>query len=172
MTQEPNPDTHVKCPDCRELVLMDARKCKHCGCSLIPQRPAAPLAQNIKTSNATVFWVVAGAIALLLLAAGEKQRDSAARPARSAASPTAAVSQITAARDAIGCGTPESMDRLGSMAAANDRSAMASMLLNGQCEKITAGTVLDAEDVNLLGPSRYRVRGTGRSLYVSESTLR
>lgn len=33
----PSPDTHVKCPDCRELVLRDARKCKHCGCVLIPQ---------------------------------------------------------------------------------------------------------------------------------------
>ena len=31
------PYTHVKCPDCRELVLRDARKCKHCGCGLIPQ---------------------------------------------------------------------------------------------------------------------------------------
>lgn len=33
----PDPDTHVKCPDCREFVRMDARKCKHCGCSLVPQ---------------------------------------------------------------------------------------------------------------------------------------
>jgi len=33
----PNPDTHVKCPDCRELVLKDARKCKHCGSALISQ---------------------------------------------------------------------------------------------------------------------------------------
>ncbi len=33
----PNPETHVKCPDCRELVLRDARKCKHCGCRLVPQ---------------------------------------------------------------------------------------------------------------------------------------
>lgn len=32
----PNPDTHVKCPDCRELVLKDARVCKHCGCKLVP----------------------------------------------------------------------------------------------------------------------------------------
>lgn len=32
-----SPDTHVKCPDCRELVLKDARKCKHCGCALVPQ---------------------------------------------------------------------------------------------------------------------------------------
>lgn len=31
------PDTHVRCPDCRELVLKDARKCKHCGTALIPQ---------------------------------------------------------------------------------------------------------------------------------------
>ena len=30
-------DTYVKCPDCRELVLHDARVCKHCGCKLIPQ---------------------------------------------------------------------------------------------------------------------------------------
>jgi hypothetical protein len=33
----PSPDTHVKCPDCRELILKDAKKCKHCGCDLIPQ---------------------------------------------------------------------------------------------------------------------------------------
>ena len=28
---------HVKCPDCSELVLSQARKCKHCGCVLVPQ---------------------------------------------------------------------------------------------------------------------------------------
>ena len=33
----PSPDTHVRCPECRELVIRDARKCKHCGCALIPQ---------------------------------------------------------------------------------------------------------------------------------------
>lgn len=33
----PTPETHVKCPDCRELVMRDARKCKHCGTGLIPQ---------------------------------------------------------------------------------------------------------------------------------------
>lgn len=31
------PETHVNCPDCRELVRKDARKCKHCGTVLIPQ---------------------------------------------------------------------------------------------------------------------------------------
>lgn len=30
-------DSHVRCPDCRELVRKDARKCKHCGTALIPQ---------------------------------------------------------------------------------------------------------------------------------------
>ena len=34
---QPNEESHVKCPDCRELILKDARKCKHCGCNLIPQ---------------------------------------------------------------------------------------------------------------------------------------
>lgn len=29
--------THVRCPDCRELVRNDARKCKHCGTALVPQ---------------------------------------------------------------------------------------------------------------------------------------
>ena len=33
----PTPETHVMCPDCRELVLKDARVCKHCGCKLVPQ---------------------------------------------------------------------------------------------------------------------------------------
>lgn len=33
----PTPETHVRCPDCRELVRMDARRCKHCGVGLIPQ---------------------------------------------------------------------------------------------------------------------------------------
>jgi hypothetical protein len=31
------PETHVRCPDCKELVRRDARKCKHCGTALIPQ---------------------------------------------------------------------------------------------------------------------------------------
>jgi predicted RNA-binding Zn-ribbon protein involved in translation (DUF1610 family) len=32
----PTSQTHVKCPDCRELVLKEARVCKHCHCQLIP----------------------------------------------------------------------------------------------------------------------------------------
>lgn len=40
----PAPQTHVKCPDCAELVLAEARVCKHCGCKLVPQpiQPAQP----------------------------------------------------------------------------------------------------------------------------------
>lgn len=30
------PETHVRCPDCRELVRADAHKCKHCGIALVP----------------------------------------------------------------------------------------------------------------------------------------
>ena len=33
----PTADTHVKCPDCAELVKREARVCKHCGCKLVPQ---------------------------------------------------------------------------------------------------------------------------------------
>lgn len=32
-----SPETHVRCPDCRELVRADAVKCRHCGCKLTPQ---------------------------------------------------------------------------------------------------------------------------------------
>ena len=27
-------ETHTRCPDCKELVRIDARKCKHCGSDL------------------------------------------------------------------------------------------------------------------------------------------
>ena len=37
LSRKPTPGTHVACPDCRELVLKNARVCKHCGCKLIPQ---------------------------------------------------------------------------------------------------------------------------------------
>jgi RNA polymerase subunit RPABC4/transcription elongation factor Spt4 len=34
--EAPSPKTHVRCPECRELVFKDARLCKHCGTRLIP----------------------------------------------------------------------------------------------------------------------------------------
>jgi len=29
--------THIKCPECAELVKREAKVCKHCGCRLVPQ---------------------------------------------------------------------------------------------------------------------------------------
>jgi RNA polymerase subunit RPABC4/transcription elongation factor Spt4 len=31
----PTPATHVKCPDCAEFILIEAKVCKHCGCRLV-----------------------------------------------------------------------------------------------------------------------------------------
>lgn len=39
----PTPQTHVKCPDCAELVRAEARVCKHCGCKLVPQSLATAI---------------------------------------------------------------------------------------------------------------------------------
>jgi hypothetical protein len=35
VTAGPTPETHVKCPDCKELILREAKVCKHCGCKLV-----------------------------------------------------------------------------------------------------------------------------------------
>lgn len=35
----PNYSTHRRCPDCKELILLGATKCKHCG-STMPTKPA------------------------------------------------------------------------------------------------------------------------------------
>ncbi len=43
----PSPSTHVRCPDCRELVRRDATVCKHCGIKLVPQPPERPLIWRI-----------------------------------------------------------------------------------------------------------------------------
>jgi len=37
----PTPETHVRCPDCAELVLKQAKVCKHCHCKLVPQLEGA-----------------------------------------------------------------------------------------------------------------------------------
>lgn len=35
----PSPFTHVRCTECKEFVLGEAVKCKHCGATLTPQEP-------------------------------------------------------------------------------------------------------------------------------------
>lgn len=47
----PSPKTHIKCPDCKELVKKDARVCKHCGCKLVPE---AGLAGEVQPSSIAV----------------------------------------------------------------------------------------------------------------------
>lgn len=34
---EETSDTHVRCPECRELVRKDAKRCRHCHTTLVPQ---------------------------------------------------------------------------------------------------------------------------------------
>jgi hypothetical protein len=48
----PSPQTHVKCPDCAELVLAEARVCKHCGAKLVPIAEQQPL-QAVPQTSAT-----------------------------------------------------------------------------------------------------------------------
>jgi len=47
--EQPGFDTHLSCPDCKELVLNEARKCKHCGASLVPlsEQPARKTAPKV-----------------------------------------------------------------------------------------------------------------------------
>ncbi len=43
-------DTHVRCPDCKELVRHDAIRCKHCGIGLTPL-PAATFSKASTTQQ-------------------------------------------------------------------------------------------------------------------------
>lgn len=36
LPRAPTAETHRNCPECREVVLRDARKCKHCGSAITP----------------------------------------------------------------------------------------------------------------------------------------
>ncbi len=72
---EPNLQTHIKCPDCRELVLRDARKCKHCGSMLVPQiaREAAASTPSVNPyaigREIGEFWVQHSNITLIVMLA-------------------------------------------------------------------------------------------------------
>lgn len=55
---EPSSDTHVRCPACRELVRMDASKCKHCGTELTPHAVGSRPAGNFDLKAAVITVVV------------------------------------------------------------------------------------------------------------------
>ena len=38
----PKPGTQIKCPDCAELILKEAKVCKHCGCKIVNDENALP----------------------------------------------------------------------------------------------------------------------------------
>jgi hypothetical protein len=51
----PTPETHVRCPDCREFVFVDAVKCKHCGAKLVPQTPEPSAAEKLGKALGSSF---------------------------------------------------------------------------------------------------------------------
>ena len=59
---------HVRCPECRELVRADARKCKHCGAALDPEQQLQSLAKK-RHEDAKNLAIGIGAIAALVLLA-------------------------------------------------------------------------------------------------------
>lgn len=63
----PNPETHVKCPDCRELVLRDARVCKHCGAQLVPHEAQAAAAPEPTATDFNQVWQRNKAVIIVLL---------------------------------------------------------------------------------------------------------
>lgn len=50
-----SPETHVRCPDCREFVFMDATKCKHCGTKLVPTAPVPSSAELLGRKLGSAF---------------------------------------------------------------------------------------------------------------------
>lgn len=45
------PDTHVRCPECKGIVHKEARKCMHCGATLIPASEQPARGVNGLTDN-------------------------------------------------------------------------------------------------------------------------
>lgn len=69
--ERPNPSTHVKCPDCKELILKNARVCRYCGCKLVvPSLTTAPaddpsLVSELKDMGAWRVLYVAGVVTII-----------------------------------------------------------------------------------------------------------
>lgn len=49
----PTAETHVRCPDCKELVRKDANVCKHCKCRLVPE--GSVIGPESSTATAKTF---------------------------------------------------------------------------------------------------------------------
>lgn len=59
---------HVRCPDCRELVRVDAKKCKHCGAVLDPAQQLQDFTKS-RQGDARNLAIGIGALAALVLMA-------------------------------------------------------------------------------------------------------
>lgn len=64
----------ARCPDCRELVRADAKKCKHCGSVLTPVEPSPPsprpFPSDFSRSELLKFGALLAALALAILVFG------------------------------------------------------------------------------------------------------
>lgn len=71
LAEKPNPTTHLKCPDCKELILKDARVCRYCGCKLVvPSLAALPadepsLVSELKDMGAWRVLYIAGVVTII-----------------------------------------------------------------------------------------------------------
>lgn len=69
--ERPNPSTHIKCPDCKELILKDARVCRHCGCKLVvpslvgPPADEPTLVSELQDMGAWRVLYVAGVVTII-----------------------------------------------------------------------------------------------------------
>lgn len=57
-----------KCPECAELVQMDANVCRYCAYDFKSRRPAAPPKNSLQSCFTILGWILAGIIVLLALA--------------------------------------------------------------------------------------------------------
>lgn len=72
----PSDKTHIRCTQCAEFVLPQAKVCKHCGAALTPATQSAPAvappsARATETDNKDAFsmalpWVGLGAVSLIV----------------------------------------------------------------------------------------------------------
>lgn len=64
MIDAPHPDTHHRCPDCKELIRKDAATCRFCGARLVPQKITPPPKDKTMATVITVAIAIAVAAAI------------------------------------------------------------------------------------------------------------